>query len=534
MPLIVVGLLRLTLAEPEWRAGLETITADELESIVRFLASDEMEGRDTATLSNRISSRYLAHQFEMMGLDPVGEQNDYFQYLTLLRSRLVGTNRFEFRRSGSPLKEVGVLHEDFFPAVTSASGKVAAPLVFGGYGITSPEMNFDEYREIDAQGKVIVLLPGVPEDDSEGNRFSATIRADYGTEIYKLRNAQKHGAVGAIMIHNGERQGFSRAAQRTWPNEEEGGKFVAQFDIDQIRIPAVYCEEGKIYSLLEEGHISQLKEEIDQNWEARSRPLEGFEVTIETEIARNSNRIRNVLACIPGTDPELKSEVIIVSAHFDHVGMRAGKVYNGADDDASGTAGVLEIAEAFVESPTQQKRSVLFALWNGEEKGLFGSRYYAEKPPAALGKAVAVLQLDMIGRNQEVDDPEDWRFRGLEKQNAEENENSLHVVGYSHSDDLRHLTESLNELIALDLRFELDPHPLNIIRRSDHWPFLLSNVPSILLTTGFHPDYHTDGDTADKLNYPKMERVVRLTFLCARQLANAGDRPRLNASGSGL
>jgi hypothetical protein len=515
--------------------GLESITQKEIRSTVYFLASDEMEGRDTATQANKIASQYLAHQFDLMGIGPCGESQDYFQYFTLFRSKLEGTNRFEFHRKDSPLQEVGVLREDFCPASLSASGKVTAPLAFAGFGITAPELGFDEYGDIGADGKLILLFTGVPAQDSEDTSFDSHLRTDFRSDLYKITNAQEHGAVGVILVHQGEKQSFSRMARRMWPEGEDGGRFVAQFDVNKIRIPAVYCAESKIASLLrEEIDLEEIREDIGGSRVPRSRHLEGFEATIETQVARSATRIRNVLACLPGSDPKLRDEVVIVSAHFDHVGKGPGKIFNGADDDASGTAGVIEIAEAFVEGSVRPKRSILFALWNAEERGLFGSRYYTENPPIPLGKTAALFQLDMIGRNQEVDDPDDRRFRGLRKQSAAENQNTLTVVGVSHSDDLRSLTESSNRSIELDLRFDLDQHPLNIIRRSDHWPFLTSDVPALLLTTGFHPDYHTASDTADKVNYPKMERIVRLTFLCAWHTANSSSRPGLNRVDGGL
>jgi len=533
--LTTVGFARSSVLDEEMQRGLESITHEEIRSMVYFLASDELEGRDTATLPNRIASQYIAHQFDLMGLEPCGDSKDYFQYFTLLRSELEGTNRFEFHRKNSPLQEVGVLQEDFCPTSLSASGKVTAPLAFAGFGITAPELGFDEYGDIDAEGRLILIFTGLPSQDSEETSFGSHLRTDFRSDLYKIKNAQEHGAVGAMLVHVGERQSFSRMARNIWPDGEDKGRFIAQFDVDQIRIPSVYCAENKIASLLqEEVDLEKLKREIEENGDPRSRQLEDFEATIETQVARSATRIRNVLACLPGSDPNLKDEVVIVSAHFDHVGKGPGKIFNGADDDASGTAGVIEVAEAFVEGSAKPKRSIVFALWNAEERGLFGSRYYTEHPPIPLGKTVALFQLDMIGRNQEVVDPDDRRFRGLEKQSAGENENTLHVVGASHSNDLRVLTESSNESIGLDLRFELDQHPLNIIRRSDHWPFLTSNVPALLLTTGFHPDYHTASDTADKVNYPKMEKIIRLAFLCAWSTANSESRPRFNEVGGGL
>lgn len=220
----------------------------------------------------------------------------------------------------------------------------------------------------------------------------------------------------------------------------------------------------------------------------------------------------------------------MVSAHFDHVGVRDEKIYNGADDDASGTAGLLEVAEAFASSPSQPRRSVIFAAWNGEERGLLGSRFYVARPGFSVEDIAAVFQMDMIGRNEEIPDPENPRFQGLPKQSADENVNSVNILGYSRTDDLRRLAEDLNRHIGLELRFRYDDSSSNLLRRSDNWPFLVSGVPALFFHTGLHPDYHQPTDTPEKINYEKMEKIVRLVFLCSWQAANATERPRLNDS----
>lgn len=533
--LLIVSTTVFVEAETEWKTGLDTITAGELRSMVYFLASDEMEGRDTATLTNKISSRYIGHQFELMGLEPVGDGEDYFQYLTVVQSRLTDTNELEFQRGESPLSEVAVLREDFFPATLSGNGKVTAPLVLAGYGITAPELNFDEYTAIEAHGKIVVLYTGLPKSDSDGDLFSSGIRSDYVSDFYKLTNAQAHGAVGTIFVYQSDDRSLSSAARRAWPEKADPEQFDAKLDIERIRIPAVFCAQAKLASLLQGSEdLKTLKEEIDRHQQPKSRPLVDLKATIETKINRKETLVRNVLAFLPGSDPVLKNEIVIVGAHFDHLGKRNGQVYRGADDNASGTAGVLEIAEAFSGSPNRCRRSLLFALWNAEEKGLIGSRHYTEEPPVPLEKTVALYQLDMIGRNQQVDSSDDPKFRGLEKQTAENNEETVHLIGYSYSEDMTDLVKKSNEFVGLELRFELDNHPLNLIRRSDHWPFLVRGIPVLFLTTGFHPDYHTPADTADKLNYSKMERVVRLAFLCAWDSANSDNRSRLNRPGGGL
>ena len=519
------------MAGMEWKFGSETISAEELKSIVYFLASDEMGGRDTDTEANRISSRYLAHQFELLGLEPKGDDGTYFQYMTLVRAELDGSNRLELRREQSPLSKIGVLNEDFYPSNSSASSSVSAPIVFCGYGITAPELGFDSYSGVETKGKIVVLFNGLP---GERGSFADRSTAEYDTEIYKITNAQNHGAVGVVFVYQNEHRSFSRAARGVWPDKPATSRFNLKQRVSRVRIPVVYCNPLVLTSFLENDlDLLDLQEEIDKDLSPGSRSIPGIEMTLETQISRSETRVRNVLASLPGSDPELKEEVVIVGAHFDHVGTRNGKVYNGADDDASGTAAVLEIAEAFALSPSKPARSLLFALWNAEERGLFGAKHYTLEPSFPLEKTVTLYQLDMIGRNQEVTNTKDRRFRGMERQTAEENETSLHVIGHSYSEDLSKLVKRVNEVVELRLMFEMDQHRLNLIKRSDHWPFLVGGVPVLFFTTGLHPDYHTPEDTADKLNYPKLEKVTRLAYLCAWESATSSERPRLNIPGGG-
>ena len=219
---------------------------------------------------------------------------------------------------------------------------------------------------------------------------------------------------------------------------------------------------------------------------------------------------RNLVGILEGSDPSLQSQAVAIGAHLDHVGARDGKVYQGADDDASGSSGVLALARAFAESPRRPARSVLFLLFAGEEKGLWGSRYFVDHPPIPLERVTAYIQLDMIGRNEE---------HLQANEGPEENLNSLHLVGSERlSLDLHRAIVSANRYTGLD--FEYDEE--GVYRRSDQLSFAERGVPVAFFFTGFHPDYHQPSDTADKINYPKLARVLRLVFISAFELA---DRP---------
>ena len=510
----------------------ETIKAEDLRSALYFLASDEMQGREVNSLFNKITSSYLAHRFELMGLKPV--HDSYYQYFSLVQGELSKGNHLEISRSRSALSTVAILNENYFPSTLSANARVTAPLVFAGYGISAPEYAYDDYEGLDVAGKIAVVLGGEPNARDPESRFEGLLDTQHAQELSKILNAQAHGAVGLIVAHSslhrpGNRS-FSRRARAVWPEDPERAQYNLEVWTDMVEIPVLHASEGFARVLLRDSslQLNDIQKKIDEEYGSQGFPLLESKATLETAVERSRTRVRNVLAYVPGSDPDLKDEWVIVSAHFDHVGSHDGEIFNGADDDASGTVALLEMAEAFALANERPRRSVLFAAWNAEERGLLGSWYYTARPPFPLEKTVALFQMDMIGRNEEVPDPDNPRFRGLEKQSAAENTNSLHLLGYSRSRDLQALVTGQNEQIGLDLKLQYDQNPSNLLRRSDNWPFLVSNVPALFFHTGLHPDYHRPTDTADKINYAKLEKVTRLIFLCTWEAADTATPPRLD------
>ncbi|HWQ00062.1 MAG TPA: M20/M25/M40 family metallo-hydrolase, partial [Vicinamibacterales bacterium] len=252
-------------------------------------------------------------------------------------------------------------------------------------------------------------------------------------------------------------------------------------------------------------------------------------VTLSVDLRAERIVAHNVLGMVEGADPALRHELVVVGAHFDHDGIdEAGRIYNGADDDGSGTAAVLEIAEAFAEAArggARPRRTVVFALWNAEEKGLLGSRHYAARP-APPGRVVANVNLDMVGRNEHVPDERDPRFRGLTRTTPEENADAVHLIGYSYSPDLAAIVREENAAVGLKVRTTLDDNPQNLIRRSDHWVFLQRRIPAAMFTTGLHPDYHTAQDDVEKINFDKLEKIARLAYRVAWRVASGAEPPR--------
>ncbi len=507
-----------------------SIRISDLRSEISFLASDEMRGRNTGTPFNEITARYLAHRFELMGLEPAPGGDSFFQYFSLIRPGLSEPNRFEIVQTGS--SQAVVLGEDFFPAPLSANARVTASIVFAGYGLTAPDLDYDDYAGINVAQKIALMFMHEPGADNPQSPFKGILRSDLSLTRNKIQNAQRRGAAGVILVQDGdnhpELKEFSRLYRHVWPDDIDRIRHQLATWADQVRIPVIYASAKTAALLLNDTQVNlqELREKIEATYQPSSLPIPGVHATIETSLTREKSQSRNVLAYLPGSDPEWRKQVVVVGAHFDHVGFQEGKIFNGADDDASGVAGVLEIAEAFSLAPQKPKRSLLFVGWNGEEQGLLGSYFYVAHPLVRLDRTVAMFQMDMIGRNEEVPDPSEARFHGLEKQEAMDNANSVNILGYSRSQALRRLASEMNQPIGLDIRFRYDHHPLNLLRRSDHWPFLIQGVPCLFFHTGLHPDYHSPEDTADKINYKKMARIVRLVFLCTWAAADGPETAR--------
>ena len=265
-----------------------------------------------------------------------------------------------------------------------------------------------------------------------------------------------------------------------------------------------------------------LRREIESVGQPRSQAMVDLTARVQSGLAEGHVvTTENVVGLVEGSDPTLKDKWVIVGAHHDHTGVRQGRVLAGADDDGSGTVCVLEMARALVSAERRPRRSVLFASWGAEEKGLLGSRYYTLHPLAPLKRTVAVLQLDMVGRDEAPLNAEDRRrFAGRDTSNA------VNLVGTAYSPELRTLLGRLNAALDLELDYKLDRDIEQMIfTRSDQWPFAQQDVPSLFFTTGLHPEYHTPTDTPEKIRYDKMERIARLAYRALWATADADRRP---------
>jgi len=512
----------------------ESITEADLRADLFFLAGDSMRGRLTDTDENRATADYIRSRFERMGFKPVGPNGSFFQPYNLLTATLGEGNRLDVIAGDGATRHL-VVGQEFYPQRISASGQVSAPLAFVGFGISAPHLQHDDYNG-DVKGKVVLALDHEPGERNPNSPFDGVVTSESSTLWRKVVAAQEKGAVAMLFVsdvhnHPGVAN-FEAAARNFWPEKPPRiQSYTLAAWADRIRIPVAQISPALAASLVSGSgkSLEELSRSADTPRGFTPVALPGARIELRTAVDRHIVPDRNVLALLEGSDARLKDEWVLVTAHFDHNGADATQIFNGADDNGSGTVALLEIAEAFslaMKDGQRPKRSILFAAWNSEERGLLGAWAYTEQPPRPLASIAAVLNMDMVGRNEEVPVGGGGRFNGLEVQTAESNANAVNMMGFSRVPDITAAVERANGRIGLELKKRYDNNSSNLLRRSDQWPFLQRGVPAMGFMTGLHPDYHTQYDRPEKINYAKMEKIARLIHQASWDLANADSRPK--------
>ncbi len=410
--------------------------------------------------------------------------------------------RFESPGGGTDLR----LHRDFEPMTFSDTGDVeAARVVFAGYGITTPEHEYDDYAGIDVEGKAVLVMRHTPRENGDGP-FDP--RRGHATFVAKVVNAKAHGAAAVLVVtdpvnHPGDPKGLV--------------KFGQDLGADDLAIPVVHLKQAVVEQLLSEGvaKLPALQENIDKNLEPVSFELTGVRVRLRTDVQRERRVVKNVLGYLPAgassnpANPSNNDELLVIGAHYDHLGFggrhstaRGGgekRIHNGADDNASGTAGILELARVLAGEREDLNRGVLFAAFAGEELGLLGSRYHTRHPTYPLERTVAMLNLDMIGRLRE---------------------GKLYVGGVGTSPVFQSKLDELGTEEDLALSFNFSGYG-----SSDHTSFTMEGVPSLFFFTGLHRDYHKPSDDWDDINASGAERVLRLAYQMADYVQALPERP---------
>jgi Zn-dependent M28 family amino/carboxypeptidase len=514
----------------------ESIRQEELRADLFFLAGDAMRGRLTDTNENHATSDYIRSRFERAGLKPAAG-NSYFQNYNLMTSTLGEGNALEVIAADGN-KRTLKQGQEFYPQRLSASGHVSGSIAFVGFGITAPKWQYDDYAG-DVRNKIVLALDHEPGERDPNSPFEGVVTAEPAALWRKIVAAQDKGAIAVLFVsdvhnHPGAAN-FEQGARNFWPATPPRIKpYTLATWADRIRIPVAQISPALAESLVA-GTGKSLVDLARSAETARgftAVTLPGIKADLTTAVDRHIVPDRNVVALIEGSDPKLRDEWVIVTAHFDHDGVNGEQILNGADDNGSGTVALLEIADAYALAAQQNRRprrTVLFAAWNSEERGLLGAWAYTEEPLAPLANIAGVLNMDMIGRNEEVQVGGGGRFNGLEVQTAESNANAVNMMGYARAPELAATVDKANAGIGLEIKKRYDNNSSNLVRRSDQWPFLQRGVPALGFMTGLHPDYHTTYDRPEKINYAKMEKIARLIHQASWDLANADARPRTTA-----
>lgn len=510
--------------------GAVTIAQADLRADLEALAHDTMQGRLAGAPEAASTADWIAQRFGALGLTPAGDGDTYLQTFRLVTFAL-GNGANELVVGGRP----GQLGTDFYPLHISASGEASGPVTFVGYGIHDPRIPHSDFGDTDLEGRVLLMMDGEPDPDDPRSPFDGVVRSEASRHLRKVWEAQARGAVAVLFVadvaNDEPAADLTEAFPRDWPEDPPRiDRFSISEWTDRVEIPVARVSRA-LAGRLAAGvgtTLEALAQEAQADGGTAPRALGPARVELRSSVDRRYRPGRNILAQVTGGNPDLAHEHVLVSAHYDHNGADEGGVFNGADDNASGTVGVLEIAAAYAEAAAQgarPDRTVVFALWDAEERGLLGAWHYTILPRRPLADLVAVLNLDMIGRNEEVPAEPGPRFRGLQPQTAESNQLAVNVLGTTYSTALRTLLEPMAGPHDLELRFRYNNNASNLLRRSDHWPFLQNGVPAVWFHTGLHPDYHTRADDTNGINYAKMTRIVRLVHDASWQLATAPGRP---------
>lgn len=503
--------------------GFAAIRETNLKANLTFIASDALEGRLSLQSGDDAAAQWVAAEFAKSGLRPVSS-GTYLQPVPLIEYRTDRDQSYlQVARQGFSTRWKYPEAYGVFPKDVD----ITASLSFAGFGITAPELHYDDYQGLDVRGKLVLIFDHEPQETNPKSIFNGTGNTRYATTRVKVLNAQAHGAVGVLIVAEPKRSHPSNQERvaRIGGNTNRATPLATQaIADDELRTPALTISNAVARQLLAIANATPegLQEAIESNLKPQSRALPDTNVTIHSRNSFTRTAIgHNAVGLLEGSDPNLKAETIMISAHHDHDGKSLDKIWHGADDNGSGTVGVVELAHTFAVNPAKPKRSILFVVFAAEERGLLGAFYMAAHPLRPLETTRAMINFDMIGR----DEAESNQTKGLIDIPVQTS-NRLNLIGATYSPDYNKVVQQQNQYVGLTLDYRFDHESaLNVFFRSDQFPFVLHNVPAFWWFTGFHPDYHQVTDTADKINYKKMSNILRLAYLSAWQFASEPNPP---------
>jgi hypothetical protein len=533
--------------------GFKTIQQSDLRRDLTYISSDELGGRLSLQPGDEIATRWIAEQFAKAGLQPPVKGKDgmpgYLQPITLVEYQP------DREASSMTLTRAGkatVWHDPEVVGSYKHAVDLTAGVIFAGFGITAPELGYDDYAGIDARGKIVLIFDHEPQEDDPRSIFNGTGNTRYATTRVKVMNAQAHGALAVVIVAEPNRKHLTNAERHARIGSSATRPIplaLQAIQDDEVHIPSAVVLDAVAAELMATAGItsSAAQTAIDRDLKPQSRVLP--DTSLSLHFRNRSERTgvsNNVAGLLPGSDPRLATETILITAHHDHDGMApcadpahppistppdphpCPQIWHGADDNGSGTVGVVELARAFAANPVKPKRSILFVVFASEERGLLGSYWMAAHPLRPLATTRAQINFDMIGRDEAASPQTDGLITI-----PSDTTNRLNLVGALYSPDYDRTVKEQDKLVGLTLDDRFDHESaLNVFFRSDQFPFVLHNIPAFWFFTGFHPDYHHTTDTVDKIDFPKMQKILELAYLTAWQFGIEPTPPRFVANPS--
>ncbi|MEW6193778.1 MAG: M20/M25/M40 family metallo-hydrolase [Bacteroidota bacterium] len=533
-----------------YQDGLKSIDKSDIQKSVTYLASDDMKGRAVGTDENLTAARFVAKRFYEFGLTsyddltnpiklrnhkkkeiiksgeslPLDFYDDFFQRFYLKESKLNQAaswlSVFKKNDTSGKAYHYNCTQDFIIDYGSNKSISINGPLVFLGYGIDKQENGYDDYltdagKMIDVKNKIVIMIDGYPQQDDSSSYFNESKNKGIKSIKQKANTAYEKGALAVFVAQSP----IKKQPQFGIKVESLSNAFSrSDFSLPEVglkeSIPIIYISSEVLTDIFSGSgyNCSDIVNSIENNLESNSFEIKNVSINIEAAFDSKIINTQNVIGFKEGTDPVLKNEYVVIGAHYDHVGVGnfgamnskdKGKIHNGADDNASGTAGLIELAEAF--SKVETKRSIIFIGFSAEETGIHGSKHYAyQNPLKPIENTVGMVNLDMIGRNDT---------------------NIVWVGGIFYSSDMKTLVEEANTKIGFELLYNVGLLTFG----SDQGPFIKKEIPSVFFFSGLHDDYHTPNDDADKIDFNKTEKVSKLAYLSAWMLANNSTVPNYRA-----
>lgn len=505
MRVLARSVLLAAVATAALAAATPPIVPAELLGHVKVLSADDMRGRASGGPELERAADYIAAQFKAAGLTPGGAGGDWFQPFQLEAGLEIGTGNTLVFRSGARATAL-TLAEHYYPLAAPANESATTPstqldklpLVFAGYGLTVPSQDYDDYAGVDVNGKAVLIFSHEPQEADRSSRLNGNQPLGESTLEAKAAAARSRGARVLLVISDPRHQ-IDQANYKI---------FGLDPDVDDVGIPVLRVRRDQLTGLIAGWQLDAVATQIDRDLRPRSRALTGATIDYREFLSKRRRTVRNVIGVLTGADRARAAEAVVIGAHYDHVGIggrfsaspdRTGEIHNGADDNASGTAAIIEIARAAAVDPSRFPRSLVFVAFAGEERGLLGSAYYANNPTVPIGNTAAMLNLDMVGRS-----------RG-----------AVDVSGLEVSPTLaRDFTAASGTVTGLLIRND-GPGA----GRSDDSNFIDRRIPAVNFFTGFHRDYHRPTDDWPLIDAEGTAKIATVALEFAARIASRADKP---------